>query len=131
MKIRIVFTVALTVAVLAAAVATEADGVTKRIRFAKGKTSAVVSGAVIRGDVDTYIVGAKAEQMMTVRVTSIEKNASFTVKGPDGEYLQDAGEEDDATLVTNTLPYTGDYRIEVAPTRGNATYKLTVKITNN
>ncbi|MBX3300136.1 MAG: hypothetical protein KF736_11805 [Acidobacteria bacterium] len=131
MKIRIVFTVALTVAVLAAAVATEADGVTKRIRFAKGKTSAVVSGAVIRGDVDTYIVGAKAEQMMTVRVTSIEKNASFTVKGPDGEYLQDAGEEDDATLVTNTLPYNGDYRIEVAPTRGNATYKLTVKITNN
>lgn len=86
---------------------------------------------MIRGDVDTYIVGAKAEQMMTVRVTSIEKNASFTVKGPDGEYLQDAGEEDDATLVTNTLPYNGDYRIEVAPTRGNATYKLTVKITNN
>lgn len=131
MKIRIAFTVALTAAVLAAAVVTEADGVTKRIRFAKGKTSAVVSGAVIRGDVDTYIVGAKAEQMMTVRVTSIERNASFSIKGPDGEYLQDAGEEDDATLVTNTLPYTGDYRIEVAPTRGNATYKLTIKITNN
>ena len=99
-----------------------------RIKFAKGKHSATVSNSVIRGEVDTYIVGAKAEQMMTVRVTAIENNAAFTVQGPDGEYLQDAGEEDEARQVTNTLPYNGDYKIIVGGTRGNATYRLTVTI---
>ncbi len=105
-----------------------ADGVTKRIRFAKGKSSATVSNSVIRGEQDTYILGARAEQMMTVRITSLENNAVFTVQGPNGEYLQDAGEEDDAKMVTNSLPYNGDYRIIVSGTRGNATYRLTVSI---
>src|SRR5687768_1229698 len=73
------------------------DGVTKRIRFAKGKNSATVSGAVIRGDVDTYILAARAGQRMSVRVTAIEDNAAFTIAGPDGEFLPGAGEMDDAT----------------------------------
>lgn len=114
--------------VLSFAVITEADGVTKRIRFARGKHSATVSDSVIRGDRDTYIVGARAEQIMTVKITSLEDNAVFQVEDPNGEYLQDAGEEDDAKLVTNTLPENGDYRIVVGGTRGNATYRLTVSI---
>ena len=104
------------------------DGVTKRIRFAKGKSSVTISGAVIRGDRDTYILGARAGQRMTVRVTAIEDNAAFTIEGPDGEFLPGAGEMDDATNVTVPLGKTGDYRIEVGGTRGNATYKLTVAI---
>ncbi len=104
------------------------DGITKRISFARGKSSATVRGAVIRGDADTWIVRAKAEQMMTVSIRSVEDNAVFTVQGPDGEYLQDAGEEDEARGVTNSLPYDGDYRIRVSGTRGNATYRLTVSI---
>ncbi len=114
--------------VLSFAVITQADGDTKRIRFARGKHSATVSNSVIRGESDTYIVGARAEQMMTVKITSLEDNAVFEVEDPNGEYLQDAGEEDDATLVTSTLPESGDYRIVVAGTRGNATYRLTVSI---
>ncbi len=110
------------------ALVVEADGVTKRITFAKGRSSATVQGAVVRGDIDTYVVRAKAEQMMTVNIRSVENNAVFTVQGPDGEYLQDAGEEDNARSVTNSLPYNGDYRIKVSGTRGNATYRLTVTI---
>ncbi|HQX57174.1 MAG TPA: hypothetical protein PLP07_14720 [Pyrinomonadaceae bacterium] len=128
MKKRIFIILPLLAVALVAAISTQADGVTKRIKFAKGKHSATVSNSVIRGEVDTYIVGAKAEQMMTVRVTAIENNAAFTVQGPDGEYLQDAGEEDEARQVTNTLPYNGDYKIIVGGTRGNATYRLTVTI---
>ncbi len=128
MKKRIFIILPLLAVALVAAISTQADGVTKRIKFAKGKHSATVSNSVIRGEVDTYIVGAKAEQMMTVRVTAIENNAAFTVQGPDGEYLQDAGEEDEARKVTNTLPYNGDYKIIVGGTRGNATYRLTVTI---
>lgn len=104
------------------------DGITKRVRFPKGKTSITLSNAVIRGDRDTYILGAKAGQRMTVRVTALEKNAAFQIEGPNGEYLEGAGEMDDATNVSVRLPNNGDYRILVGGTRGNASYKLTISI---
>ncbi len=127
MKVRTLFSV-LTLVLLSCVAMTYADGVTKRIKFAKGKHSATISGSVIRGDRDTYILGAKAEQMMSVQITSVENNAVFQLMGPDGEYLQDAGEEDDARQVTVPLPENGEYRIIVSGTRGNATYRLTVSI---
>ena len=104
------------------------DGITKRVKFARGKSSATFSNAVIRGERDTYILGAKAGQRMTVRVTSIENNAVFQIEGPQGAYLEGAGETDDATSVYVTLPDSGDYRIIVGGTRGNASYQLTVSI---
>lgn len=104
------------------------DGITKRIKFAKGKSSATLSGGVIRGDRDTYILGAKAGQRMTVRITALENNAVFQIEGPRGEYLAGAGEGDDATRITVSLPASGDYRITVGGTRGNASYRLTVSI---
>jgi hypothetical protein len=128
MKIRLLSAVVVTSLALGCSLIISADGSTKRIRFARGKSSATVSGAVVRGDRDTYNVRAKAEQLMTVSISSRENNAVFQVKGPDGEYLQDAGEEDDARGVTNILPYDGDYKIVVGGTRGNATYRLTVSI---
>jgi len=128
MKIRLIVTVILAAVVFSAAVATSADGITKRVKFAKGKSSATVSGAVLRGDLDTYIVGAKSGQMMYTKITSLENNAVFSIKGPDGEYLQDVGEEDDRMDATSDLPYDGDYKIIVGGTRGNASYKLTVSI---
>ncbi len=104
------------------------DGITKRVKFAKGRSSATFSNAVIRGERDTYLVGAKAGQRMTVRVTALENNAAFQIENPDGEYLEGAGEEDDATSVSLSLPDSGDYRIIVGGTRGNASYRLTVSI---
>jgi len=128
MKIRLLITALAAIAVFSVAVITSADGVTKRIKFAKGRSSATVSNSVIRGDRDTYIVGAKAGQRMTVKITSLESNAVFQIQDPSGNYLLDAGEEADATNVTNSLPENGDYRIIVGGTRGNASYKLTVVI---
>lgn len=104
------------------------DGITKRVKFAKGKNSASFSNAVIRGERDTYILGAKAGQKMVVRITSLENNAVFQIENPHGIYLEGAGEMEDATNVNVTLPYTGDYRILVGGTRGNASYRLTVSI---
>jgi len=104
------------------------DGVTKRIKFAKGKTSTTIAYSVIRGEVDTYILGANKCKTMTVKITSVEKNAAFTIEGPGGEYLAGAGEMDDAMSFSGKLPTTGDYRILVGGTRGNATYRLTVSI---
>ncbi|MEO7673511.1 MAG: hypothetical protein ABIU09_05475 [Pyrinomonadaceae bacterium] len=104
------------------------DGITRRIRFAKGKSSATYSNAVIGGERDAYILGAKAGQRMTVRVKALENNAAFQIENPDGEYVEGAGETDDVTNVTVSLHDSGDYRIIVGGTRGNASYRLTVSI---
>jgi hypothetical protein len=129
MKLRILGTVVLIISALAlAGITSSADGIEKRVKFAKGKNSALYSGAVIRGDRDTYVAGAKAGQKMSVKITSVESNAVFQIENPDGEYLENAGEEDDQTNWTGTLPDNGDYKIIVGGTRGNASYKLSVAI---
>lgn len=128
MKLRIFTTFLLITLALSLASITSADGIRKRLKFAKGKSSTTVSGAVIRGDLDTYIVGAREGQTMRVRITSLEKNAVFQIEGANGNYLSGAGEEDDATNWSGELPATGDNKIIVGGTRGNASYKLTVSI---
>ena len=65
---------------------------------------------------------------MSVKITSVEKNAVFFIEKPGGGYLDGAGEGDDQTVWKGILPDRGDYRITVAGTRGNATYKLSVTI---
>ncbi|MEK6336437.1 MAG: hypothetical protein AABM67_16035 [Acidobacteriota bacterium] len=105
------------------------QGVNKKVRFAKGTSSTTIRGAVVRGDRDRYIVGAKAGQTMKVRITSLEKNAVFQIFfAGEQESLQGAGEEDDATSWSGELPADNDYVIVVGGTRGNATYTLTISI---
>lgn len=116
----------ITVLFLFGGIVSAQTGKTKTVRFQRGKSSAVLKGAVIRGTQDRYIVGAKEGQTMTVKVTSIEKNANFTVYfSGEQESLEDSEE---ATSWTGKLPADNDYVIVVAPTRGNATYTLTITI---
>ena len=106
-----------------------AEGIKKRVRFPRGSTSTAIKGNVLRGDQDTYLLGARAGQTMTVRITSLEDNAVFQIYKPGGkETLEGAGESEDAMQWSGELPATGDYVIVVGGTRGNATYKLEVKI---
>lgn len=106
-----------------------ADGVKQKIRFAKGASSATVSGAVVRGDSDRYYVGAKKGQTMSVKITSEEDNAVFQIYLPGEEKaLHGAGDGDDATNWSGELPADAEYVIVVGGTRGNATYKLRVSI---
>lgn len=101
---------------------------TKRISFDAGKSSATVSGGVIRGERSTYLLGAKSGQTMDVKITSEEDNAVFQIEGPNGKYLKDAGDGDDAMEWNGPLPAVGDYKIIVGGTRGNASFRLTVSI---
>jgi hypothetical protein len=105
-----------------------ADGVTSRVRFARGSSSATLEGAVVRGDRDVYIVGANGGQSMSVNISSLERNAVFQIEAPGGNELRGAGETDDAMQWSGTLPASGDYRIIVGGTRGNASYTLRVSI---
>ena len=101
-------------------------GEKKNVRFARGKSSIVLKGAVVRGTEDRYIVNAKKGQTMAVKITSIEKNANFTVYfAGEQESLPDSEE---ATNWTGKLSDDNNYVIIVAPVRGNANYTLTVTV---
>lgn len=115
-------------------------GVIKEVRFAKGKSSALIAGAVIRGESDQYTLTAMAGQMMEVSITALEKNAAFAIYQPGykagkdadglleikGTALQGAAEGEDAITWKGVLPASGKYMILVGPSRGNATYKLKI-----
>lgn len=104
------------------------EGLTKRVRFARGRTTATFKNSVVRGTRDRYTLGARAGQKMSVRITSVERNAVFTIYTPDGGTLEGAGEGQDASKWSGELPSSGDYVIEVGGTRGNATYTLKVTV---
>jgi hypothetical protein len=101
-------------------------GRTKTIRFERGKYSAVLKNAVVRGTADRYIVRAKKGQTMSVKVMSVENNARFTVYFSGEQESLESSEE--ASRWTGKLSGDNDYVIVVSPTRGNATYTLTVSV---
>jgi hypothetical protein len=111
------------------------------IHFARGTSSAEVRGAVVRGERALYTLEARAGQRLTLHIVALENNAVFQVYAPGaraeardygleivGQALTGAGEGDDATRWTGTLPRSGSYLVVVGATRGNATYRLTVAI---
>jgi hypothetical protein len=105
------------------------QGVKKKVRFAPGTSSTTIKGAVIRGERDRYYLGAKAGQMMSVKITSTERNAVFQIYfHGEEESLPGAGDDDDATNWSGQLPIDNEYVIVVGGTRGNATYTLTISI---
>ena len=108
---------------LAAPLSIEAQrGTTRRVRFGRGRTSAVLRGAVVRGTTDRYILGAQVGQTMIVHLSSVEGNAAFNV------CLRGDCFVTEATDWSGELNRSGNYVIEVSPTRGNATYTLEVTI---
>jgi hypothetical protein len=104
------------------------EGLTKRVRFTRGRTTTTLKNSVVRGTRDRYLVGARAGQNMTVSITSLEKNAVFTIHAPSNDALEGAGEMHGATSWMGRLPENGVYVIEVGGTRGNATYTLKVTV---
>jgi hypothetical protein len=113
----------------------------RELRFAKGKTSVTVNGAVIRGERQVWRFGAREGQQAILKVSAVENNAAIEVWQPgatlpadwtigdvEGRPLPGAAPGDDATGWNGTLPASGDYLVVVGPTRGNATYRLTLTI---
>lgn len=106
----------------------DAQGVRKKVRFAKGASSTVIKGAVIRAESDRYLLSAGRGQTMTVKITSLERNAVFRIYFS-GEMESLSGNEDEgSTSWTGSLPADNEYVIVVTPTRGNASYTLRISI---
>ncbi len=101
----------------------------KQIKFKKGESSATIAGSVIRGEENSYVLNAGKNQKMVVVITSTEDNAVFRIKDRSSRYYLDgAGEIDDAKNWEGILPSSGEYKIIVGGTRGNAEYTLKVFI---
>ena len=99
---------------------------TRRVRFARGRTTTVIKDAVVRGTRDRYILRASRGQTLTVHITSLEDNAVFDIHRLGSRMTLDGAQE--TTDWSGELPRNGDYVIVVGGTRGNATYTLEVTI---
>jgi len=113
---------------LATCVLAVQTGLSKRVRFPRGGTTATLKNSVVRGTADRYTLGARSGQKLTARITSLEDNAIFLIYQPGGEILEGTGEGPNEMNWSGELPHSGDYVIEVSGTRGNATYTLKVTV---
>ncbi len=84
-----------------------------RIKFAKGKTAATITGTLSNNQEMDYVFGAKAGQKVTLKVSSNPKGNlfSFSVKGDGGIELET--QLDSYADYTFTAPETGDYLVFV------------------
>ncbi len=94
-----------------------------QVFFDSGKRATTVSNSVARGDRDVYLVGAQGGQTMTLLISSLENNAAFDVVAPSNLILGTELRKEEIFL-----PHTGDYKIIVGGTRGNATYDLAIGV---
>ena len=123
-RIRALVVVALLL-VTAISVPAQSDR-TRRVRFARGRTTTVIKDAVVRGTRDRYILRASRGQTLTVHITSLEDNAVFDIHRLGSSQTLDGAQE--TMDWTGELPRNGDYVIVVGGTRGNATYTLEITI---
>jgi opacity protein-like surface antigen len=100
----------------------------KRIQFAKGKSSATVSGAT--GAYGTsFVVRARSGQKITLKLTPTSGvGIKVETNGPDGQEVL-LREEHGGTFVVG-LDESGDYTIFIGSTGGKSVnFSLTVSIT--
>lgn len=99
----------------------------RRVRFERGRTSAVLKGTVSHGREAVYVLGARAGQTLVANVSTTSPNHDvvLSIKGPDGSDLM----EDVDTGWTGELPSSGDYRLYVGTIESaSAAYTLEVAI---
>jgi hypothetical protein len=83
-----------------------------------------VQGKVSLAMPDTYLVGARAGQVMTIQLTAPNKSIRLMVMtSRTTEMLAD-----NARSWTGTLPETGDYHIVVDGDERGSTYSMTISI---
>jgi hypothetical protein len=95
--------------------------ITKQIRFARGRTTAVVKDTVRLCTGHEYRLKARAGQTMSVHLAT-GKRTSMTLYAPNGEMLLDGGNDWEGEL-----PETGEYNISIG-TDATARYTLEVTI---
>lgn len=103
----------------------ETKPASRRLQFQRGASSITVRSRVSLALPDTFVIGARAGQVMTIQLSDPRKLATFAVMTyKTTKSLTDTNN----TSWTGTLPETGDYIIFVEGDEKGSTYSLTVTI---
>jgi lipopolysaccharide export LptBFGC system permease protein LptF len=112
---------------VAAIAETQQDKI-QRINFARGAIQATVNGVIPPHSQHTYLVNAKAGQIMSVNVNSPNNKDHLTIYGVDGTVLTN-GNMSGSSQWRGRLPITEDYIVKVTnPTNSSTKYTMTVVI---
>lgn len=96
-----------------------------RISFASGATGAQVTGKIPAGSDQYYILRARANQNLQVKIAP-KKDVQLAVYGVDGTVLQDSAR--DVAEFTGKLPSTQDYILVLHSTGGTKSFDMQVTI---
>jgi uncharacterized membrane protein len=103
----------------------ETKPASRRLQFQRGASSITVRSRVSLALPDTFVIGARAGQVMTIQLSDPRKLVTFAVMTyKTTKSLTDTNN----TSWTGTLPETGDYIIFVEGDEKGSTYSLTVTI---
>jgi hypothetical protein len=106
------------------ALAQRGTSIVSRISFARGRTTAVLTGTVHRGMSHDYLLKTRAGQNMSVHL-SARGGVSFDILTPAGDSLAQYSKD-----WSGDLPESGDYRINVLPdTTTERTIPYTLEVT--
>lgn len=118
--------------------ASERNSKPERIRFARGKSSTVISGKIIGSEQIVYLVRARAGQTIKVEITEGARadggennDAVFHIEAPDGSYPMGMSGElaELETGWSGKLKKTGDYKIIVGTIESEkVNFKMSVSI---
>ncbi|PYS79727.1 MAG: hypothetical protein DMF66_01740 [Acidobacteria bacterium] len=100
----------------------------RRIRFARGRTTAVEKGAIAYAHSDVYTLGARRGQTMSLHIASANRQVVFSLTAPSGTPVEGAFTVRDWS---GELPESGDYTITVVNNREHSAasaYTLEVTI---
>lgn len=84
-----------------------------RIKFAKGKSNATLSGTLSNNQEMEYVFGARAGQLVTLKVVSTQKGNLFVFRVAGAEGIEFETDYDSYADYTFTAPQTGDYLVTV------------------
>ena len=96
----------------------------RRVQFKRGSSSTTLQGKVSIALPDTYLIGARAGQVMTVQLTAPRRAVTFLISSPTTRNLI----ADNSRNWTGTLPETGDYTIIISADERGGTYSMTITI---
>lgn len=102
----------------------ETKPASRRLQFKRGTSESTVQGKVSIALPDTYLVGARTGQTMTIKLTAPRKAVRFMLMSPSTRSLV----ADNARDWSGVLEETGDYTIIIDSDDRNSTYTMTVSI---
>jgi hypothetical protein len=96
-----------------------------RVSMKTGRTAVSVDGHVGKKGRNTYLVGARAGQIMMVTIDSA-KSLYLEIQAPDGTILLSASDQDDSWQ--GSLPQDGNYLVSVITTGDAADFTMNITI---